>query len=26
MNDESQESYQSAGEQFEKDFWFILEK
>jgi len=26
MNDESQKSYQAAIEQFEKDFWFTLEK
>lgn len=26
MNDESNASYQKAGEQFEKDFWFELQK
>jgi hypothetical protein len=26
MNDESQENYQKAIEQFEKDFWFELKK
>jgi hypothetical protein len=26
MNDESQKSYQWAVDQFEKDFWFTLQK